>query len=85
MEGHARHQAAPEDGEHLLFSFLTTEPNDVVRPIHAKAMPVLLTTETADLWLEGDVAIALALQQPFPAGQMMVVATGAKQHGCSTL
>jgi putative SOS response-associated peptidase YedK len=26
-----------------LFGFLTTEPNDVVTPIHAKAMPVILT------------------------------------------
>jgi putative SOS response-associated peptidase YedK len=32
-------------GEHQMFAFLTTESNDVVRPIHAKAMPVLLTTD----------------------------------------
>ena len=32
------------DGEHRLFSFLTCEANDVVRPIHSKAMPVILTT-----------------------------------------
>jgi putative SOS response-associated peptidase YedK len=32
-----------ETGEHQLFAFLTTASNDVVRPIHAKAMPVLLT------------------------------------------
>lgn len=29
-----------EEGEHQLYSFLTTEANDTVRPIHAKAMPV---------------------------------------------
>lgn len=28
-----------EEGEHQLSSFLTTEANDTVRPIHAKAMP----------------------------------------------
>lgn len=33
---------APNFGEHLLFAFLTTEPNDLVRPVHAKAMPVIL-------------------------------------------
>jgi putative SOS response-associated peptidase YedK len=32
----------PNVGEHALFGFLTTEPNDVVRPVHAKAMPVVL-------------------------------------------
>jgi putative SOS response-associated peptidase YedK len=30
-----------EDREHLLFAFPTTEFNDVVRPIHAKAMAVI--------------------------------------------
>ena len=37
-----------------LFAFLTTEPNAVVAPIHAKAMPVILTVSwTPDLgpWL----------------------------------
>ncbi|MEJ0093917.1 MAG: hypothetical protein WDN46_10880 [Methylocella sp.] len=33
-----------ETREHRLFSFLTAEANDVVRPIYAKAMQVLLTT-----------------------------------------
>jgi SOS response associated peptidase (SRAP) len=33
-----------EAGEHKLSAFLTTESNKTVRPIHAKAMPVLLTT-----------------------------------------
>ena len=28
-----------------LFAFLTTEPNAIVAPIHAKAMPVILTTQ----------------------------------------
>jgi putative SOS response-associated peptidase YedK len=35
----------PNVGEHLLFSFLTTAANDLVRPVHAKAMPVILRTE----------------------------------------
>ena len=35
----------PNVGEHLLFSFLTTEANGLVRPVHAKAMPVVLRTE----------------------------------------
>jgi putative SOS response-associated peptidase YedK len=32
----------PNVGDHVLFSFLTTEANDRVRPVHAKAMPVIL-------------------------------------------
>lgn len=43
---------APNIGEHLLFSFLTTEANDLVRPVHAKAMPVVLCSQAAcDEWL----------------------------------
>lgn len=42
----------PNVGEHVLFSFLTTEPNDIVRKVHAKAMPVILSTQDArDEWL----------------------------------
>ncbi len=33
----------PNVGTHKLFSFLTTDANDRVRPVHAKAMPVILT------------------------------------------
>jgi putative SOS response-associated peptidase YedK len=76
-------KAAPEEGELRLFSFLTTEPNEVVRPIHAKAMPVMLTAETWDLWLEADMPIALALQQPFPADRLAIVATGQRQDAAA--
>jgi putative SOS response-associated peptidase YedK len=72
-------KANPVTGEHLLFSFLTTEPNDVVRPIHAKAMPVILTGEDCDAWLEGETADVLALQRPLPADRLKMVARGEKQ------
>jgi hypothetical protein len=43
----------------------STEANDIVRPIHAKAMPVLLTTpEEWDVWLGGSMEDATALQKP---------------------
>jgi putative SOS response-associated peptidase YedK len=70
-----------ETGEHLLFAFLTTEPNEVVRPVHAKAMPVILTAETWDVWLAADTVDALRLQRPFLAERMVLVATGARQDG----
>ena len=43
-----------ETGEHQLFAFPATESNDVVRPIPAKAVPVLLTSPCSRLdkeWL----------------------------------
>ncbi len=68
-----------ETGEHQLFAFLTTESNDVVRPIHAKAMPVLLTmAERWDTRLTGSVEEATALQRPLPNDALWVVATGEK-------
>jgi len=76
-------KAAPAEGEHLLFSFLTTDPNEVVRPVHSKAMPVMLTAENWDTWFEADTADALKLQLPFPAERMAIVATGQKQDAAA--
>jgi putative SOS response-associated peptidase YedK len=64
-------------GEHRLFAFLTCDANDVVRPIHAKAMPVMLTTpEGCDAWLTGTVEEAVAMQNRLPSEQLRIVATG---------
>ena len=68
-----------ESGEHLLFSFLTTEANDVVRPVHAKAMPVILTGDDCDQWLSADVSSALSLQRPLPEQRLMIIATGQRE------
>ena len=65
-----------------LFGFLTTEPNDVVAPIHAKAMPVILTSELEiETWLTAPPDEALKLQRPLPAGTLAVVAKGSKKDG----
>jgi putative SOS response-associated peptidase YedK len=69
-----------ESGEHLLYSFLTCESNDVVRPIHAKAMPVILTSEgDREAWLTAAVEEALKLQRSLPNEALRVVATGEKE------
>jgi putative SOS response-associated peptidase YedK len=70
-----------ETREHHLFSFLTTEANDVVRPIHSKAMPVLLTTpEQWNVWLVGSFDEAKALQRPLSNRELRIVA-GEKSDG----
>jgi putative SOS response-associated peptidase YedK len=63
-----------------LFGFLTTEPNDVVAPIHAKAMPVILTEpEEIETWMTAPVEQALELQGPLPDGALEIVARGEKK------
>lgn len=68
----------PVTGDHKLYSFLTTEPNAEVKPVHSKAMPVILQPEEWDTWLNAPVEEALRLQRPFPNGLLKVVATGMK-------
>ena len=63
-----------------LFGFLTTEPNDVVRPVHRTAMPVILTTpEEIETWMTAPAEEALKLQRPLPDGALRIVATGVKK------
>lgn len=54
------------------FAFLTCEPNPLVAPLHPKAMPVILQPDNYDRWLDGDVADACSLAQPFPSQLMRV-------------
>jgi putative SOS response-associated peptidase YedK len=70
----------PEEGDHFLFSFLTTAPNAEVAPIHPKAMPVLLLNEEArETWLNGTADEALRLQRPAPTGTVKIVRAGDKE------
>jgi putative SOS response-associated peptidase YedK len=63
-----------------LFGFLTTEPSEVVAPIHPKAMPVILTTKREiETWLTAPAEEALKLQRPFDG--LEIVARGVKKDG----
>jgi putative SOS response-associated peptidase YedK len=68
------------EGEHGVFSFLTCASNALVRPIHAKAMPVILTShEECERWLTSPTQDALELQRPLPNEVLQIVATGEKE------
>jgi putative SOS response-associated peptidase YedK len=56
-----------------VFAFLTTEPNEVVRPIHPKAMPVILHDEDEGRWLTAPIEEVLTLAAPYPS-QLMTAA-----------
>jgi putative SOS response-associated peptidase YedK len=71
-----------KEGEttNALYGFLTTEPNDVVGPIHPKAMPVILTTPAEiEVWMTAPPDDALRLQRPLPDGALEIVARGEKK------
>ncbi|WP_406600870.1 SOS response-associated peptidase family protein [Microvirga rosea] len=69
MPGTRGIKAEPVEGEHRPYSFLTCEPNAEVKPIHPKAMPVILTTaEEYDTGLNAPMEEALNLQRPLPEG-----------------
>ncbi|PYE47146.1 hypothetical protein DFI02_1011300 [Rhizobium sp. PP-F2F-G20b] len=55
-----------------LYAFLTCPPNGLVGPIHPKAMPVILPTETeVEAWLTLSRDEARALQQPLLNDQLV--------------
>lgn len=57
-----------------LFAFLTTDPNGVVKPIHGKAMPVLLTTgEEVERWMTEPWEGVKDLQRPVPEDKLVIV------------
>lgn len=52
------------------FTMVTCDPNDLVAPIHPKAMITILAPEDHDRWLRGSYDDIVALQRPYPAETM---------------
>ena len=58
----------PEDGKVESFTIITTEPNELVRPIHNR-MPAILSPEDEEHWLDASrttFAKARSLLKPYP-------------------
>jgi putative SOS response-associated peptidase YedK len=62
----------PDDAPLLSCTILTTEPNELVAPIHNR-MPVILAREAYDRWLDPEEQPSGSLDdllKPYPAGEM---------------
>ncbi|MFG6284844.1 SOS response-associated peptidase family protein, partial [Sphingomonas sp. S6] len=67
--GAASSESAPTERGNA-YSFLTTEPNFLVSPIHPKAMPVILHDDDYARWLTGPWNELEPLVSPYPAQLM---------------
>mgnify|MGYP001942992606 CR=1 FL=1 len=66
-----------DDETGLRYTMVTTEANDLVRPIHAKGrMPVILEPEDYETWLTGPIEKARALLRPFSSEKMRIIKHG---------
>lgn len=52
------------------FAMVTCDPNELVAPIHPKAMITILHASDYARWLQGDLADVVALQRPYLADRM---------------
>ena len=54
------------------FTMVTCDPNELVAPIHPKAMVTVLHADDHERWLRGSYEDVVALQRPYPSDLMTV-------------
>lgn len=54
------------------FTMVTCDPNELVAPVHPKAMITILHPDDQDTWLRGSYDDVVSLQRPYPADQMTI-------------
>jgi putative SOS response-associated peptidase YedK len=59
-------------GEERYFAMVTCDPNEIVAPIHPKAMITILEPTDHNRWLQGSYDDVIALQRPYAADRMTV-------------
>jgi putative SOS response-associated peptidase YedK len=59
-------------GPDRCFAMVTCDPNELVAPIHPKAMITVLAEADWERWLRGSFDDVVALQRPYPANLMRV-------------
>lgn len=52
------------------FTMVTCDPNELVAPVHPKAMITVLAPDDHDRWLRGSYDEIVSLQRPYPAARM---------------
>jgi putative SOS response-associated peptidase YedK len=55
------------------FTMVTCDPNELVAPIHPKAMITILEPDDVDTWLRGSYEEVIALQKPYDAAKMTML------------